>query len=331
MAEVAAPGRLAITLPVEPSLRVRRAPMRWVGALLAVAITLRVARPIAPAPRLGGLARPSSSPLPPSLRRKLLSDARASSSVPFTERRSLDNSRLTLACARTACRNCTALCPSSNRSRFPVKLEWSRAASVHTESHQPAERQIKLHRRHPLTLGADAVESLAATWHDASVPEEAGGDPTDADGALQTRRPMPKALRALSPESLASGWSPRTRASKATYENSDPESSSRPRLTGSLDNRTTEAILIVTALAIFILAAMDLLNGLPTGLGDDRAMPAGSQVSGAASMAAPGCFTGNGTGPRRRTGVARIATAGRPARHGHARSDPVGCRRPAAL
>ena len=178
-----------------------------------------------------------------------------------------------------------------------MKLEWSHAASVHTESHQPAERQIKLH---PLTLGADAVESLAATWHDASVPEEAGGDPTDADRVLQTRRPMPKALRAPSAESPASGRSPRTRASKAIYDNNDPESSSRPRLTGSLDNRITEAILIVTALAIFILAAIDLFNSLPAGLGGDRAMPAGSQASGAASMAAPGCFTGNRTGPRRR-------------------------------
>ena len=59
----------------------------------------------------------------------LLSDAHASSSVPSTEKWSLDRRRFTFGCATTAARNFAAISPSSSRSRFFEKLEWSHAGS----------------------------------------------------------------------------------------------------------------------------------------------------------------------------------------------------------
>jgi hypothetical protein len=60
---------------------------------------------------------------------KLFIDAQARIRVPSTEKCSLDSSRLTGDCDNTAERNLVAISPSSSRSRFLEKLEWSRTGS----------------------------------------------------------------------------------------------------------------------------------------------------------------------------------------------------------
>jgi hypothetical protein len=61
---------------------------------------------------------PSGGSSDPSFARKLFIDAHASTSVPSTEKWSLDNSVLTRGPARIADRNFPAISPSSSRSRF---------------------------------------------------------------------------------------------------------------------------------------------------------------------------------------------------------------------
>src|SRR5262249_55765498 len=75
---------------------------------------------------------PGGSP-EPSFGRKLFGLAQASSSVPSTEKCSLDNKRLTLSCESTAMRNLAATSPANNRSRFLVKVVAS-----HTVSSMPS-------------------------------------------------------------------------------------------------------------------------------------------------------------------------------------------------
>ncbi len=74
MPHVAELGRLPVALLVEPRLRIGRALVRLVGALLLVEVTLGVA------------AGPRGSSSPPSFLRKLLIEAHASISVPSTEK-----------------------------------------------------------------------------------------------------------------------------------------------------------------------------------------------------------------------------------------------------
>ena len=71
----------------------------------------------------------SGSLSPPSILRKLLVEAQASSSVPSTEKWSDEISRFTRGWASTAAKNLAAISPARSRSRFVVKLEWSQAAS----------------------------------------------------------------------------------------------------------------------------------------------------------------------------------------------------------
>jgi len=84
VAHVAEPGRLAVTLPVQTGLRVGRALVGLVRALLAVEVTVGVAA--RPPPSRSGPSWPSPFRSLPSLRRELLIEAQASISVPSTEK-----------------------------------------------------------------------------------------------------------------------------------------------------------------------------------------------------------------------------------------------------
>ena len=109
--QVAELGRLTIAFLVQPCFGFGGAAVRFVGALFLLDAALRV-RP-----------GPSRSLSSPSLRRKLLIDAHASSSVPSPERWSLDSSPLTFGRATIAARTLAAISPSRSRPRFLEKLE----------------------------------------------------------------------------------------------------------------------------------------------------------------------------------------------------------------
>ena len=83
MSHVAELGSLAAAFAIKPGIRVRGRGMRLVAALLVVEM------PLAVGPGAGGSSEPS-------LARKLLSEAQASTSVPSTEKCSSDKKRVTL-------------------------------------------------------------------------------------------------------------------------------------------------------------------------------------------------------------------------------------------
>ena len=109
---------LARSLAVEPGIGIGRRGMRLVRPLLPVEVGLGVA----PATGRRLVADPSRG-------LKLFIEAQASISVPSTEKCSVDRSFFTRGCASTAARNFAAISPSSSRSRFFEKVEWSQTAS----------------------------------------------------------------------------------------------------------------------------------------------------------------------------------------------------------
>src|SRR5262249_20285933 len=108
----------ALPLAIQQRIRVGPAAMDLVRPLLALEVGFGVA--------------PAARELPPSggsFGLKLFIEAQASISVPSTEKCSLESSRFTRGRARTALRNFAAISPSSSRSRFFEKVEWSHTAS----------------------------------------------------------------------------------------------------------------------------------------------------------------------------------------------------------
>src|SRR5436190_23075459 len=100
----------------------------WAGEVRNVSLVVALLRfslwkgrsPLRPGP--GGSSEPS-------LARKLLIEAQASTSVPSTEKCSSDRKPLTWGWRSTAARNLPATSASSSRSRFFENVEWSQTAS----------------------------------------------------------------------------------------------------------------------------------------------------------------------------------------------------------
>ena len=63
-------------------------------------------------------------------------------------------------CARIALRNFAAISPSSSRSRFFEKVEWSHTASSTPNPTNQRNRQIELHPLHQLPFRANPIERL---------------------------------------------------------------------------------------------------------------------------------------------------------------------------
>src|SRR5262249_54824185 len=102
---------------------------------------------------------PGGSP-EPSFGRKLFGLAQASSSVPSTEKCSLDNKRLTLSCESTAMRNLAATSPANNPVTVFGEGRGIPYRVLDAEPDKPAKQQIIVDPLDQLPFRADRVECL---------------------------------------------------------------------------------------------------------------------------------------------------------------------------
>ena len=105
---------------------------------------------------------------------------------------------------------------------------------VDAEPDEPAEQQIELQPLHQLALRADRVERLQQRGSQQLLRRDRGAGPA-ARTSPQSPRSGPTARHSTISRIARSGWSFGTRVSRSTYENSDPERSSVPRIPNPSD------------------------------------------------------------------------------------------------
>jgi len=127
---------------------------------------------------------------------------------------SLDSSRLTRGCARIADRNRAATSPSSSRSRFFEKAEWS-----HTGSSTPRPTNQRNRRSYSVrSISCRSERTEQKAWSSiarGSIPGAIEGPPMPEHSAVNS--PDSVSSASLTTNRIAhNGWSARTRCSRST-------------------------------------------------------------------------------------------------------------------